>query len=71
MNREMSHKIEEYSFEELVAEIGSAFLMAEFGLKPCEEQNAAYVKGWAERINSDKSMITPLRLKHPRRWNTS
>lgn len=57
MNREMSHKIEEYSFEELVAEIGSAFLMAEFGLTPCEEQNAAYVKGWAERINSDKSMI--------------
>ena len=57
MNREMSRKIEEYSFEELVAEIGSAFLMAEFGLKPCDEQNAAYVKGWASRINSDKSMI--------------
>ncbi len=48
---------DKYSFEELVAEIGSAFLLAEFGMKPCEEQNAAYVKGWAEKINADKSMV--------------
>jgi antirestriction protein ArdC len=60
MNREMvfqNRDIDKYSFEELVAEIGSAFLLAEFGIKPCEEQNAAYVKGWAERIGSDKSMV--------------
>jgi antirestriction protein ArdC len=48
---------DKYSFEELVAEIGSAFLLAEFGMKPCEEQNAAYVKGWAAKINADKNMI--------------
>ena len=60
MNRDLTFQHEDrdkYSFEELVAEIGSAFLLAEFGMKPCEEQNAAYVKGWAERINADKSMI--------------
>ena len=60
MNREMvfqNQDLDKYSFEELVAEIGSAFLLAEFSMKPCEEQNAAYVKGWAEKINADKSMV--------------
>ena len=60
MNREQVGKFQDediYSFEELVAEIGSAFLMAEFRMKPCEEQNAAYVKGWADKINADKNMI--------------
>jgi len=60
MNREQVGKFQDediYSFEELVAEIGSAFLMAEFKMKPCEEQNAAYVKGWADKINADKNMI--------------
>ena len=60
MNRDFTlhheHK-DKYSFEELGAEIGSAFILAEFNLKPCEEQNAAYVKGWAEKINADKNMI--------------
>jgi antirestriction protein ArdC len=60
MNRDLTlhhENKDKYSFEELVAEIGSAFLLAEFGMKPCEEQNAAYVKGWAEKINADKNMI--------------
>ena len=60
MNRDLTlyhENKDKYSFEELVAEIGSAFLLAEFGMKPCKEQNAAYVKGWAERINADKNMI--------------
>ncbi len=48
---------EKYSKEELIAEIGAAFLMAECGLAGTEESNAAYVKGWLERLHGDKSLI--------------
>lgn len=48
---------ERYSKEELIAEIGAAFLMAECGLVGTEESNAAYIKGWLEKIRGDKSII--------------
>jgi len=53
------HNDEKYCYEELVAEIGSAFLRCKFGIenKVSDEQNAAYVKGWLSLIGDDKEMI--------------
>lgn len=48
-----------YSFEELIAEIGSAFLCLEVGInsKESEEDNAAYLKGWLKVFKSDTKII--------------
>lgn len=48
---------EEYSFEELVAEIGAAMLMARSGLSDDIEQSAAYVSSWLERLKGDHSLV--------------
>lgn len=48
---------EKYSFEELIAEIGSVFLCAECGLHIETKNNAAYVKSWLEVLKSDKTLI--------------
>lgn len=42
-----------YSEEELVAEFGSAFLMAEAGLAPDYENTAAYIDGWRRAIRAN------------------
>jgi len=51
-----------YSKEELVAEMGSAILGAEFGIEPTPIDNhAAYIQGWMEKIKSKdgpKTFIT-------------
>ena len=45
---------EEYAFEELVAEIGAAFLMAECGLSPePREDHAVYLKAWIARCKKE------------------
>ncbi len=41
-------RLKDYSFEELVAEMGSAYLNAHCGLHQQPEQEAAYIKGWAD-----------------------
>jgi len=46
-----------YSYEELIAEIGSAFLMAETGLKINYKNSAAYVKGWSQFLKDNKKAI--------------
>lgn len=47
-----------YSQEELVAEMASAFLCGCTGILLCTEKNqAAYLKGWLERLKSDPSML--------------
>lgn len=46
-----------YSYEELVAEIGSAFLMAEADLKVNYENSAAYLKGWSKFLQDHKKAI--------------
>lgn len=48
-----------YSREELVAEIGSAFLMNRIGIetKKTFEQSAAYIQGWLRALQNDKSLI--------------
>jgi antirestriction protein ArdC len=48
-----------YSFEELVAEFGAAFLAAFAGIQTpdTDAQNASYIAGWAEAIRNDNRLI--------------
>jgi antirestriction protein ArdC len=49
---------EEYSREELVAELGSAFLCADLELQQePREENAAYIATWLEVLNNDNRAI--------------
>ncbi len=48
---------EDYSAEELVAELGAAFLCGDFGIHTQVTQSAAYVKGWLRALKNDRSMI--------------
>lgn len=48
----------EYSFEELIAEIGSCFLCSQVGIeKPPIENTASYIKHWLEVLKNDKKFI--------------
>jgi antirestriction protein ArdC len=48
-----------YSKEELVAELGSAFLMQERGLANDEiiQDSAAYIQGWLRALKNDKRLV--------------
>lgn len=46
----------DYAREELVAELGGAFLCAEYGL-PYQTQHASYLKSWADVLRADKRAI--------------
>ena len=47
-----------YVAEELVAEMGAAFLCAEAGISPAVVENqAAYIQGWLDKIRSDKRLV--------------
>jgi len=48
-----------YSKEELVAEIGASFLMAETGIEvdDSQKQSEAYIAGWLKKLNSDKKFV--------------
>ena len=46
-----------YSKEELAAEFTATFLCAESGIENTIENSAAYIKGWAKKIRSDKKLI--------------
>jgi antirestriction protein ArdC len=47
-----------YAMEELVAELGSAFLCADLDLTPeVREDHAAYISGWLEVLKHDKRAI--------------
>lgn len=49
---------ESYSKEELVAELGAAFLCAHAGINnETQENSAAYIQGWLRAFNDDKRMI--------------
>jgi len=48
---------EEYSKEELVAEIGSVFLCAQAGVKKVIKNQAAYIRSWLQALRNDKRMI--------------
>lgn len=48
----------EYAFEELVAEMGAAFLMAQFGFEPTvREDHAQYINHWLTALHNDKKFI--------------
>lgn len=50
---------EKYSREELIAEIGSATIMATLGLESSEQfaNSASYIQSWRDRIAEDNSLI--------------
>jgi antirestriction protein ArdC len=61
LERDFGHKKwgdEGYAMEELVAELGSAFLSADLGLTPeiCED-HAAYIGSWLKALKDDKRAI--------------
>lgn len=48
----------DYSKEELIAEMGSAFLCAAAGISPPTiEQSAAYIAGWRKRLSDDRKLV--------------
>ena len=48
----------DYSKEELVAEMGAAFLAAAAGISPPTiDQSAAYIDGWRKKLKGDKKLI--------------
>jgi antirestriction protein ArdC len=61
LNREFGRKRfgdEGYAMEELVAEIGSAFLCADLGITPeIREDHASYVANWLKILKDDKRAI--------------
>lgn len=46
---------DEYAAEELVAELGAAYLLPKLGIKPLiDDDHAPYIKTWYERLKNDK-----------------
>ena len=48
---------EEYSFEELVAELTSAYLCASNGIDNTLENSTAYIQNWLGVLRNDKTML--------------
>lgn len=61
LNRDFGRKRfgdEGYAVEELVAELGAAFLSADLGLTPeVREDHAAYIASWIKVLKNDKRAI--------------
>lgn len=60
VNRDLTGSFdrESYSFEELIAEIGSCMLMSEVGyFDEVKENSVAYVNGWVKRLKEHPKMI--------------
>ena len=52
------HGDEGYAKEELVAELGSAFLAADIGIVPeVRKDHAAYIQSWLQALKDDKRLI--------------
>ncbi|MEI7283506.1 zincin-like metallopeptidase domain-containing protein [Pectobacterium carotovorum] len=58
LNREMKGKFgsADYAEEELVAELGSAFLMADLGIVG-EVQHESYIASWLQALKNDKRYV--------------
>lgn len=56
-NKKAAFGSEDYAKEELIAEIGSSFLAAEFDIDLEVKNTAAYINGWMQAIRSDKNFI--------------
>jgi len=60
LDRDFSKRFgdEAYAFEELVAELGSAFMLSRIGLTSSELQyHASYIEGWLKVLKGDKTAI--------------
>lgn len=60
LDRDLSGRFgtESYAVEELVAELGAAFLCADLGITPePRADHASYVKSWLEVLKSDKKAV--------------
>lgn len=60
LNRDFSGRFgdEAYAFEELVAELGSAFVVAHLGLEGARlENHASYVESWLRVLKNDKNAV--------------
>lgn len=59
LNRKIQNSFgdEDYSKEELVAEIGSAFLCSHIGVEKVLDNQAAYIDGWLKAFKGDKKMV--------------
>lgn len=59
MNRELHNKFgsENYAFEELVAELFSAFTCSHLGINKTMTNNVSYIKYWIESLNNDHKYI--------------
>lgn len=53
----LGRKTDVYAFEELVAEIGGAMLLSEFGITPVIDNTAAYCANWAKSIKADARIL--------------
>jgi len=47
----------EYSKEELVAEMGAAFLCGHAGIERTIENSAAYIQGWLKALKNDRTLL--------------
>jgi len=58
LNRQLGrlHGIDAYAFEELIAEMGAAFLCAHCGL-PARLEHASYIDHWLDALKRDKRLI--------------
>jgi antirestriction protein ArdC len=52
-----SKKDDDYAFEELVAELGSAFICARLGMKASITSSSAYIKSWLKALGDDRTFI--------------
>lgn len=63
LNRDLGEEVSpfgspDYSKEELVAEMGSAFLCAASGISPPTiEQSAAYIDGWRKKLKDERRLV--------------
>lgn len=59
LDRSLSHERQEYSREELVAEMGSAMLCSRFGIdtKKSLRNSAAYIQSWKKYLSSDEKAV--------------
>jgi antirestriction protein ArdC len=48
---------EDYSFEELVAELTSAYLCARNGINNTLENSTGYIQHWLQVLKNDKTML--------------
>jgi len=57
LDRDQSGRRRAYAYEELVAELGSAFLCAELGINQTTDNSASYINSWLGALEDDPKFI--------------